>query len=1598
MRPRALATVLILAVFLCVPQLAKATGVHAFNCQDCHKPGVTIQSFDPNNVCLQCHSNPDKATTFTDGTVHTSPAGFALGDASNALGSYPAGYAPGDQTSHFWAAQSDMNTSAGAQAPSRTQYPQFYSRYGTSTGRITCSRCHNPHGDAATNPMLLRLGAGSSDQMCLACHTSFNQSSNHGLGTHPMVASYANALAGNTSSGLLSTPVEQGANGLVGLVNGGVSCTSCHAPHFADSNGATADGPGTANVGDGYMLKDNGPTVEEADPGKKSICQDCHNFKMHGNSTLTHSIGCLVCHGGHNHDPNGNPNYDLLRKTVKSVYMPKTGAVGTATLNYTSADANGNPNGDWLNSSGTGLCQGCHNPTLPHNGYTQGGAAQCTACHTHNNSNGSFIVTCNECHGYPPSTNTAGGPTGYADDTTNGHNYANSTAFKDESKTPHLTHAGGGSNYSFNCDVCHLTRTHDSGTFQDVFNSPSDTFTSANGAVTPSYNTSGSGTCSSTYCHSNGGPRDINGTRTYSTQAVTWAGGKGTIVGTANECSSCHGNSATTMQTNSDSPTHVAHLNKGFTCNVCHVQTAASDTALAAGAVGGTHVNGTVDVSFDTSYNLGQANLTTGTTPYDATNGTCSVYCHSDGKGTYSTPKWADATTGACGTCHGDPPATGSHAIHTSATGANISCDTCHGSGASTGTQATHVNGKVDVVAGICDTCHAVDATDGGTTPIWGDPTSVQCKTCHAGSATTSYVDASGSTRTAPAMSAYYTAGHGKTTVTAGTAPNLDCTACHDTADTALHMDGIAGNTNRLKAVSGVTFSASNPAPFCQACHSGMNVHFTGANGSSAGDQCTICHDQHGEGSNDAMIRTSIASSISGTGANSISFPNKTLRSSYANSSFTGICQVCHAATDTNVSFFNAQTDSSSSHMTPSSQTISATGLCTDCHKHTTSPAFKVDCTTCHNNGTQDGQLINAAPATGLHAFHLSNTTMTGAFVTNNGLCVNCHGTGADNGQQAGHMNGSASFGNKMISYNATTKTCVNQCHSTDAGVNGEAATIWDSTGQIQCDDCHRAPDANATAAGVTSYIGPTVVWPGGGASGKRTAYGSHLSKVLNETDLGTSTNWNTQCQLCHPQGHTATGTGAVTVPLPPTSWNNRDNGSGTTMNMQTQLGIDYTLTGGIYLGGTGADSTISTATTEADVCWDCHKAVGIGELEDNALISNAANMTSGNGSYHFGQLSTAKTGGSAVEDWTTAGAWRQDAYDSRLTRPIASVHTVNLSGTAGADISSVAANVNSSGQVARGSLNSSLPGYAASQGSTTTPTLENKQYIRCSYCHDVHDLNKAVGDSTSNEPFLRGTWLSDPYPADVPPTKNQTWTSSNHYYNSNQRDGMPRIKTTCTDQGGFFIDQNSSNPTSGKTVAQTAGLCTLCHGTDINNMDYYTGSDLWQGSNGHSNAALGGTGTHKVNLFDATRGQSRYFMGMQDYINRQVNSNTPAWGRNYLQKTYAARNDGWYDNGAAVGTSTRQDGDYSNWYSSTGIGSHTGVAGGKAHDFTCSKCHSPHATGLPALLTTNCLDVNISQWTNAYNSNVNYNTNQSTNCHRKTSTSTGWNKLAPAQ
>jgi hypothetical protein len=440
-------------------------------------------------------------------------------------------------------------------------------------------------------------------------------------------------------------------------------------------------------------------------------------------------------------------------------------------------------------------------------------------------------------------------------------------------------------------------------------------------------------------------------------------------------------------------------------------------------------------------------------------------------------------------------------------------------------------------------------------------------------------------------------------------------------------------------------------------------------------------------------------------------------------------------------------------------------------------------------------------------------------------------------------------------------------------------------------------------------------------------------------------------CENCH----TAHNAGNVLVP------NN------------STVGINYNSAGhiGISLGADGTEPNDAVGNTEAEICWNCHALYGVSEWGTTTYDSNGAFPN-----FNYGSLNQ--------DNWVGA-TWTSANFQYK-TDLIQSTHAANATdGVAGVD--------------AVGD-------------------------IRCSYCHDVHDLNAATGDTLSGSPYLRGSWMGNPYREDGAPR----WDVSGdqHSYNQLQaygavprgnRDQYSDLPTTSKDgdtvfrgneMGGYWIDQNSGFPTQNPdydTVEEVAGLCELCHGggggntkgdgiwaaTEIDNIDQFTVDNNWIGTNGHANSVVGGTGSSSLNaaniFTNVKRGnpQTSIVASQFDGWNLWDRTGMGYFGQKDGNRLWGIRNNdekSWFwssedlDSGVFP-PSENPDGvdvryTYVNfeWGNDVTTGDpiltqDDSTIDDRYHQFTCSKCHNPHASRLPRLMISNCLDVRNNTWDN---------------------------------
>jgi hypothetical protein len=314
-----------------------------------------------------------------------------------------------------------------------------------------------------------------------------------------------------------------------------------------------------------------------------------------------------------------------------------------------------------------------------------------------------------------------------------------------------------------------------------------------------------------------------------------------------------------------------------------------------------------------------------------------------------------------------------------------------------------------------------------------------------------------------------------------------------------------------------------------------------------------------------------------------------------------------------------------------------------------------------------------------------------------------------------------------------------------------------------------------------------------------------------------------------------------------------------------------------------------------------------------------------------------------------------------------------------------------------------------------------------------VHERAKATGDTAAGKPYLRGSWKGNPYKEDGAPQAGQAYTGGTGTFGA-----VPRWSTSATNlMGGYWIDQNTALNTTalGMTATNSSGLCELCHGDgdatweagEVDNLNQFgTASTDWNGGygqiNGHSNAVLGGDGRSKVNIFDLRGGSAsgNYYDAMARGAVADPGdiSTTNVSFRN----TAASTSDML---GLPVfGTTGQSAGSVPPTYA-WGATIDAATTQVQYHKFSCSKCHNPHASRLPRLMITNCLDTEHNKWDDSYTvpvtaSTATYgtveaghtwsNSGTAQNCHRKVgvrstgepvgatqgTSGNGWNNVTP--
>src|SRR5574341_52701 len=731
---------------------------------------------------------------------------------------------------------------------------------------MNCGSCHS---GTATGPNYANGGAGTTTANshnkhvvtnsfgCQKCHT---QTTTDGttIRTDVTPAKHVNA---NVQDVFFDATNPSGA-----YTTGTQTCTNLNCHNNGNTNrGAT---PASTNAVWGATPACGGCHGNQAGkthPVYASGGQATATANTHVKHVETSSLSCDFCHYTTTTDTTIPPTTIVPAGTHRN---------GLETVSFKSV---GGKTGTYTDLTATCATTYCHGAASPIWG---GAAIACNGCHNAS----SVLVGRHSTH------------------------YASTTVATDRT----AANTSSGTAYLYNCGVCHNAATHAGNPIsanqpaQVVFDA-----TIAGGGTYSAGTLQGAdagfnwtnGTCSSTYCHSNGAGGAPNNT------TFTWA----TLAGTFT-CESCHNyNAAATNKMASGN--HTEHINNAaviatnYGCQECHNRTTTDGTSITNEA---NHVNGAKNVSIV----KGGAWLSPNCT---------SAYCHSTGQATptaVNPPAWGSVTDLTCDGCHGteggatygEPryangtqPAVvenndNSHPAHVTVAADCARCHTDTVDAAGTAIKAAstlHTNQTRNVnFAAAYDTnggtnsdnynagtktCSAISCHGAGT-PMWGGA-SLKCGDCHLTATAQADVDNfnfSDGTAAKISLDEWRYSGHGKTSlnydVTSNAAANLqaaagtgdECLYCHDGV-TFNHAD--AGNPFRLRNFSDVTFGKNGNCLKCHATTGGTGVdpdgagttyanktatkkvdkyHFGNQHSASApeldgGQFCWDCHDPHGD-------------------------------------------------------------------------------------------------------------------------------------------------------------------------------------------------------------------------------------------------------------------------------------------------------------------------------------------------------------------------------------------------------------------------------------------------------------------------------------------------------------------------------------------------------------------------------------------------------------------------------------------------------------------------------------------------------------------------------------------------------------------------------
>ena len=734
------------------------------------------------------------------------------------------------------------------------------------------------------------------------------------------------------------------------------------------------------------------------------------------------------------------------------------------------------------------------------------------------------------------------------------------------------------------------------------------------------------GTCANVNCHF---------------QATTPAWGTSSFTYTdnaTNDCDQCHGAppSGGGTGTAGSHAKHDPYFKGAAQCKKCHSDHVAEAARFAhatsagnAGRVISVRLHDPADVAGG-SYSGAGTNFLPSQSGAQSFGNCSSTYCHSDGKGNYSTPTWGTASSGACGTCHGArndaPPSPATpHQTHVgTAKGYLIACAKCHNRTVKNTADSTtyanissynfHVNKAKNVYFSALNPSGAWDEANCGTTychsnagPYLGTNTPVtqawsgtlDCAGCH---------NKAGDTI---AGAKAWSAPHTKHINTYSTNANMTCNACHaQTASGNATVSNKANHVDGAKTVAWNNFANSAAPAYNLGTHQCQNVYCHG-NGTTATPTVTVtwsgtlnCNGCHGGNAATPPASATHAKHVASTSPYRFSCAkchSRTAKDTADSTSFANISSYSFHVSKTKDVWFNSYnpsatwngTNCSTAYCHSLGNTNVLAGNLPGVYSGSlyASPAWSgtLSCNSCHGRSTAGGMpdYTNAGGAgsatANSHGKHVVGSSIS---------CGECHekttktGTTIRNAFPGYHVNKTTSdvffnlSGNsKNGTYNSGAKTCsVTYCHGTGPSV------VWG--GSTNCATCHDATKTALAGRHDVHYNSTATFWNMTGNnshSGSGYAYG---------------------CKNCHPTNAHAGGPAnsnrdaniAVSSPSRITAYT--ENG----VTATDPRGYRYTPSGTCVTvchsrdgAGAAAVTAVNWGTAATGGCGICHNKVGDG-------------------------------------------------------------------------------------------------------------------------------------------------------------------------------------------------------------------------------------------------------------------------------------------------------------------------------------------------------------------------------------------------------------------